>query len=100
VGWLHLAGIMRKPGKVRLIPFKTADLSEGHPWVAGRGYANFRELRHGEVRSVPGAIGENFSGSCTVTSRNPLIHDGPTSPRISISPSEYPYARTSWTNRL
>ena len=30
-------------------------------------YVNFRELRQGEVRWVPGPMGENFSGSCTVT---------------------------------
>jgi hypothetical protein len=27
---------------------------------------------------VPGRLGENFSGSCIVTSRNPLIHIGAT----------------------
>jgi hypothetical protein len=26
----------------------------------------------------PGPMGENFSGSCIVTSRNPLIHKGAT----------------------
>src|SRR5215203_4868859 len=40
--------------------------------------ANFLELRYGEVRLVPSPMGENFSGSCTVTSRNPLIHIGAT----------------------
>jgi len=39
---------------------------------------NFQELRQGEVRLVPTPMGENFSGSCTVTSRNPLIHIGET----------------------
>ena len=40
--------------------------------------ANFLELRHDEVRLVPGRLGENFSGSCIDTSRNPLIHNGAT----------------------
>jgi hypothetical protein len=40
--------------------------------------ANFLELRQGEVRLSPGPIGEHFSGSCTVTSRNSLIHNGAT----------------------
>jgi hypothetical protein len=40
--------------------------------------ANFLELRTGEVRLVPGPTGEDFSGSCTVTSRNPLIQKGAT----------------------
>jgi hypothetical protein len=39
---------------------------------------NFAETRLGEVRLVPGRIGENFSGSYIVTSRNPLIHIGAT----------------------
>jgi hypothetical protein len=48
--------------------------------VAGalQSVANFRELCHGEVRLSPGPVGEDFSGSCTVTSRNPLIHNGAT----------------------
>jgi hypothetical protein len=37
----------------------------------------FRQFQ-GEVRWVPGPMGENFSGSCTVTSRNLLIHIGAT----------------------
>src|SRR5215217_9646429 len=41
-------------------------------------WANFRELREREVRLVPVPMGENFSGSCIVTSRNPLIHIGAT----------------------
>jgi hypothetical protein len=40
--------------------------------------ANFRELRTCEVRLCPGPMGENFSGSCIVTSRNSLIHEGAT----------------------
>jgi hypothetical protein len=39
---------------------------------------NFRELRQGEVRLGPGPMGEKFSGSCTVTRRNHLIHNGAT----------------------
>src|SRR5215210_8693035 len=50
--------------------------------------ANFGELCHGEVRLSPGPVGEDFSGSCTVTSRNPLIHNGATnstkSPRFDV----------------
>jgi len=57
--------------------------SSQHPTLAGPGICtilppNFGELRHGEVRWVPGPMGENFSGSCTVTSRNLLIHIGAT----------------------
>jgi hypothetical protein len=37
----------------------------------------FRQF-HGEVRLIPGPMGEDFSGSCTVTSRNPLIQIGAT----------------------
>jgi hypothetical protein len=40
--------------------------------------ANFGEPRQGEVRLSAGPMGEDFSGSCTVTSRNPLIHIGAT----------------------
>jgi hypothetical protein len=37
-----------------MIPSKVAaDLSEGHPWVAGRGYANFGELRQRELLRIP-----------------------------------------------
>jgi hypothetical protein len=39
---------------------------------------NFGELHKGEVRLSPGPMGEDFSGSRTVTSRNPLIHNGAT----------------------
>jgi hypothetical protein len=37
----------------------------------------FRQFHDG-VRLVPAPMGENFSGSCIVTSRNPLIHIGAT----------------------
>src|SRR5215203_760112 len=47
--------------------------------------ANFRELRHCEVRLVPSPMDENFSGSCTVTSRNSLIHNGATTVTKSAS---------------
>ena len=48
--------------------------------MLGRGYAavDFRETRICELRLVPTPMGENFSGSCIVTSRNPLIHIGAT----------------------
>jgi hypothetical protein len=39
---------------------------------------NFRESRICDIRLVPSPMGENFSGSCIVTSRNPLIHIGAT----------------------
>jgi hypothetical protein len=39
---------------------------------------NFLEPRHGEVRLSLGPMDENFSGSCIVTSRNFLIHNGAT----------------------
>jgi hypothetical protein len=39
---------------------------------------DFGELRQGELRLCPGPMGEDFSGSCTVTSRNPLIQIGAT----------------------
>ena len=39
---------------------------------------NFVEPRTGEVRLSPRPEGRDFSGSCTVTSRNPLIHKGAT----------------------
>jgi hypothetical protein len=38
----------------------------------------FREGRRGAVRRSPGPNVQDFSGSCTVTSRNPLIHNGAT----------------------
>jgi hypothetical protein len=40
--------------------------------------ANFGEPRQGEVRLSPDPMGQDFSGSCTVTSRNPLIQIGAT----------------------
>ena len=49
--------------------------------LLGRGLqaANFVERRLGEVRSSPGPMGgEYFSGSCAVTSRNALLHNGAT----------------------
>jgi hypothetical protein len=39
---------------------------------------DFAFWRRGEVRLITAPMGENFSGSCTVTSRNPLIHNGAT----------------------
>jgi hypothetical protein len=39
---------------------------------------DFAFWREGEVRLSPCPMGENFSGSCTVTSRNYLIHNGAT----------------------
>jgi hypothetical protein len=43
-----------------------------------RVYTNFLELRQGEVRLSPVLMGEDFSGSCIVTSRNSLTHIGAT----------------------
>jgi hypothetical protein len=42
------------------------------------GQVIFAETRICELRLVPTPMGENFSGSCIVTSRNPLIHKGAT----------------------
>jgi len=39
---------------------------------------NFLEPRQREVRLSPGPMGRDFSGSCNVASRNPLIHKGAT----------------------
>src|SRR5215212_9662107 len=39
---------------------------------------NFGKLRACEVRLCPAPMGEKFSGSWSVTSRNPLIHNGAT----------------------
>ena len=41
-------------------------------------YANFGERRRSEVRLSPGPRDEDFSGSCDVASRNPLIHEDAT----------------------
>jgi hypothetical protein len=38
----------------------------------------FLELRKSEVRLSAGSMGEKFSGSCIVTSRNSLIQKGAT----------------------
>src|SRR5687768_12727698 len=38
----------------------------------------FVERRHGEVGLSTGPMGEDFSGSCIVTSRNSLLHNGAT----------------------
>jgi hypothetical protein len=48
--------------------------------VLGGGYAavDFRETRICELRLVSSPMGEKFSGSCIVTSRNPLTHIGAT----------------------
>jgi hypothetical protein len=40
--------------------------------------AKFAEFFECELRLVPSPMGENFSGSCIVTSRNSLIHIGAT----------------------
>jgi hypothetical protein len=46
--------------------------------ASDRGRANVREPRRGELRSSPGPMSEDFSSSCDVASRNPLIHNGAT----------------------
>src|ERR687898_382747 len=46
------SGIMSKAEEVTIIPFKAADHSQGRSRVLDRGYANFRELRKGEVRRI------------------------------------------------
>src|ERR671910_595800 len=73
--------------------------------------SNFLELRHGEARLVPGPMGQDFSGSCTVTRRNPLIHNGattatksgrfdPQGPRTPRSVRSGPPSRISCSPRL
>ena len=91
----------------------------------GPATANFSELRQREVvRLDPDPMGEYFSSSCAVTSRNILLHEGATvvtnSPRLdaeAVPPSrfrtpraelggplatvnfgDYPYLR-GWVNR-
>jgi hypothetical protein len=46
--------------------------------VKGRSDVSFVECATDEVRLSPGPMGEDFLGSCTVTSRNHLIHNGAT----------------------
>ena len=45
--------------------------------------ADFREPRQDGVRLRAGPMGQDFLGSCAVTSRNPLIHEGATNPTRS-----------------
>jgi hypothetical protein len=67
--------VAKSYAKVVIIVRRSAPVQ--YPLV-DRGYANSVEFRKGEVRLSPGPIGENFSGSCIVTSRNSLIHNGAT----------------------
>jgi hypothetical protein len=41
-------------------------------------WSELGDTRICELRLVPTPMGENFSGSCIVTSRNPLTHIGAT----------------------
>jgi hypothetical protein len=61
-------------------------------------HANFGEFCQGEVRLILGPMGEDFSGSCTVTSRNPLIHNGATAATKSerFDPKGGPHSLLSW----
>src|SRR5215217_9547964 len=64
--------------------------------LRGHAVANFLELRYGEVRLGPGPMGRDFSGSCVVTSRNALLHDGATNAIWSgrFDPEEVPPCRS------
>ena len=55
-----------------------APLANGASMTACTYWSNFLELHHDEVRLNPGPMGQDFSGSCTVTSRNSLIQKGAT----------------------
>src|SRR5215211_509259 len=69
---------MRKSGKDRKCPSRQpVSARDAHRWWTWA-VPNFRERRLGEVRLGPGPMGGDFSGSSTVTSRNPLLHDGAT----------------------
>src|SRR5215218_4237785 len=46
----RLSGIMSKAEEDTIIPFKAANHSQGRSRLLDRGYANFVELRFGEVR--------------------------------------------------
>jgi hypothetical protein len=64
---------------MRAVEHTTSD--EGCARIMLRGPTTLKtavELRNGEVGLCPGPMGQYFSGSCTVTSRNPLIHKGAT----------------------
>jgi hypothetical protein len=79
VGRACPVGIMRSQGRldhIRRRPISARD-AQGcragamRPWTSEKPeYANFGWS--------PTPMGENFSGSCIVTSRNPLIHIGAT----------------------
>ena len=56
------------------------------------------EIRLADIRLVPGRKGEHFSGSCPVTSSNPLIHNGATTATKSgrFDPKGEQQALLSW----
>ena len=73
------------PGTIRRDGLKTeAALYDPYSlYCLERGLAEVQQMdfafwRKGEVRLSPSPMGEHFSGSCTVTSRNSLIHNGTT----------------------
>jgi len=55
-----------------------APLANGASMTACTYWSNFLKLRHYEVRFNSGPMDQDFSGSCTVTSRNSLIQKGAT----------------------
>ena len=61
---------------------------------------DFAFWRKGEARSNPGPLGEHFSGSCAVTSRNSLTHNGATtatnSPRFDAEGVQHSPLSRSW----
>src|SRR5215211_4773180 len=73
---------LRGVGSIRI--FYSLNRGDGTPrYSCG---PNFLELRQGEVRLSPGPMDLDFSGSCPVTSRNPLIHKGATTATKSLRP--------------
>src|SRR5215208_2749488 len=52
------SGIMSKAEEDTIIPFKAANHSQGRTRLLDRGYANFVELRFGEVR-ILGILGSS-----------------------------------------
>ena len=67
VGWAQL-----------LVAGGTLGLPRGPRRGASGTRPNFQERRACEVRSSPGPREQKFSGSWSVTSRNPLLHNGAT----------------------
>src|SRR5215203_1159522 len=65
-------------GCILPLPEAGSCVPEQYVCQSTKGAPNFSERRKHEVRLSPGPMGGYFSGSCAVTSRNPLLHDGAT----------------------